>query len=92
MILLAETQFVLFRTKISTDDEDTLKLRRILSIIKFWSPLTKKEMATKLSTQYGIEEVFKYMEDEVDRDSKYQRMLENLELGRSPYREKKSKK
>lgn len=89
MVLLAETQFVLFRTTIPTDDEDTPKLRRILSIIKFWSPLTKKEMATKLSTQYGIEEVFKYMEDEADEDSRFERMLENIELGRSPHREKK---
>ena len=60
MKLLADTQTNLMERKISQKygGRDTAKLRRIVDIIMRWSPISKNVVASNLSTQYNIKQVF----------------------------------
>ena len=82
MGLFAETSYVLMNTDRGIDKtKDGQKLTRIISIIEWWNSITKKMIATELSTQYDIKQVFKYVEDEKDPDNVPDRISDNEEAG-----------
>ena len=93
MGLFAETSYVLMNTDRGIDKtKDGQKLTRIISIIEWWNSITKKMIATELSTQYDIKQVFKYVEDEKDPDNVPDRISDNKEAGIPIHRPKKKKR
>ena len=95
--LLAETMYVLVRSSIKEDGlenkEDVLKLRRILSIIKFWGVLDKHDCLTRLCTKYNIAQTFsKSQKDAEDEDEEFEIMCNNLVIAKEEKRIKKEEK
>ena len=92
--LLAETQYVLMRSSITMEDEEELaKVRRIVSIIKFWHPWHKRDCLNNLCTKYNIEQTFtKTQRDADDEDEEFEIMCENLAVNREEKRRKKEEK
>lgn len=95
--LLAETMYVLVRSSIKEDGlenkEDVLKLRRILSMIKFWGVLDKHDCLTRLCTKYNIAQTFsKSQKDAEDEDEEFEIMCNNLVIAKEEKRIKKEEK
>ena len=92
--LLAETQYVLMRSTISLEDEEErAKVRRILSMIKYWDPWDKRDCLNRLCTKYHIAQTFsKTQEDAEDEDEEFEIMCENLAIDKEEKRRKKEEK
>lgn len=92
MRLFAETSYILMNTDRGIDKtKDGQILTRIISIIERWDSITRNTIATELFTKYGIEKVFKYVEDEKDPDNVPDRISDNEEAGIPIHRPNKKK-
>lgn len=92
--LLAETQYVLGRKSIEMEDkEEQAKIKRIISMIKYWHPWHKRDCLNKLCTKYSIENVFtKSQRDADDEDEEFEIMCENLAVAKEEKKRRKEEK
>jgi len=92
--LLWETGYVLMRSSITMDDkEEQAKVRRVVSIIKFWDPWDRRDCLNRLCTKYNIAQTFsKTSRDAEDEDEEFEIMCENWIIDREDKKRKKEEK